>query len=172
MMTTPERFSGRCWCFGDNINTDLIMPGRVYDQSEAVQVAATFSDVRPGFSEQVMVGDILVGGQNFGTGSSRPAARSLSRLGIACLLAEKINGLFLRNCVNFGFLALECPGIADLLIEGDIAEVDLDAWSVRNCKTGATCAITPVPARLLALMIGGGVFPALERGGFIAPLQP
>ncbi|MFT4066660.1 3-isopropylmalate dehydratase [Paraburkholderia sp.] len=165
------RLSGKCWRFGDNINTDLIMPGRVYDQPEAVQVAATFADMRPGFSKQVAPGDVIVAGRNFGTGSSRPAARSLVRLGIACLAAEKINGLFLRNCVNFGLLAVECPGVTDAFAEGDTAGVDLDTWTITNLDTGARCAVKPVPPRLLALMVGGGVFPTLERDGWIVPIE-
>jgi 3-isopropylmalate/(R)-2-methylmalate dehydratase small subunit len=161
--------TGRTWCFGDNINTDLIMPGRVYDQSEAIQIAATFADVVPGFSNQVIPGDVIVGGHNFGTGSSRPAARSLVRLGIAYLLAEKINGLFLRNCVNFGLVALECPGVSTLFVQGQRAAVSMDELTVRNLDTGGSCSIRPVPPRLLALMQHGGVFPALEREGFIGP---
>lgn len=161
--------SGRVWRFGDNINTDVIMPGRVYDQPEAVQVAAAFIDIRPGFAEQVRTGDIIVGGRNFGTGSSRPAARSLVRLGVGCLLADTINSLFLRNCVNFGLLALECPGVSDLFADGELAEVRLSALQVRHPVSGATCAIRPVPPRLLALMQGGGIFPALEREGYIVP---
>jgi 3-isopropylmalate/(R)-2-methylmalate dehydratase small subunit len=161
---------GRVWKFGDDINTDLIMPGAVYDQSEAVQTAATFAAVRPGFANQVQLGDVLVAGTNFGTGSSRPAARSLRNVGLRCLLAETINGLFLRNCVNFGLLALECPGIASAFQEGDLAEIDTIAWTIRNPATGQVLQPKPIPPRLAALMMEGGIFPVLEREGLIAPL--
>jgi len=114
-------------------------------------------------------GDVIVAGRNFGMGSNRPAARSLRNLGIGFLLAESINGLFFRNSVNFGFLALECPGADAAFAEGDTAELELDAaWTVRNPRSGAVLAPAPVPERLLRLMRGGGILPLLEAEGLIA----
>jgi len=161
--------TGRVWKFGDNINTDLMLPGPLLTASEAEQMRAVFSANRPGWVDQVQSGDVLVGGRNFGTGSSRPAARSLRNLGLGCLLAESINGLFFRNAVSFGFVALECPGISAAFEEGQVAEVSLDDWSVRNRTTGAVLPVPPVPQQLLALMSGGGVYPLLEAQGLIAP---
>jgi 3-isopropylmalate/(R)-2-methylmalate dehydratase small subunit len=161
--------TGRVWKFGDNINTDLMLPGPLLTASEAEQMRAVFSANRPGWVDQVQSGDVLVGGRNFGTGSSRPAARSLRNLGLGCLLAESINGLFFRNAVSFGFVALECPGISAAFEEGQVAEVSLDDWSVRNRTTGAVLPVPPVPRQLLALMSGGGVYPLLEAQGLIAP---
>ena len=108
-------------------------------------------------------------GRNFGMGSNRPASRSLRNIGIGFLLAESINGLFFRNCVNFGLLALECPGCFAAFEEGDMAELDLDVWSVRNKRTGAVLTPLPIPQRLLSLMQGGGIFPLMEKEGLIAP---
>ncbi len=162
---------GRVWKFGTDINTDLIMPGSVYDQPEAVQTRATFASVRPGFADQVTVGDVLVAGTNFGTGSSRPAARSLRNVGIRCLIADSINDLFTRNCVNFGLLALEASGVSAIFEEGDTAMIDLDGWLAVNQERGLSVPITRLPDRLLTLMQEGGIFPVLEREGLIAPIE-
>ena len=120
------RFEARVWKFGDNINTDLILPIQAFYLTPQEQTRFVFSANRPGWADQVQPGDIIVGGKNFGMGSSRPAARSLKNLGIGCLIAHSINGLFFRNCVNFAFPALECRGVHEAFTEGDIAEVDFD----------------------------------------------
>ena len=161
--------SGKVWKFGDDINTDLMLPGRLLFVGEEAQKRAVFSANRPGWVEQVQVGDIIVGGLNFGMGSSRPAARSLRNLGIAALLAESINGLFFRNAVNFGLLALECPEIHAAFEEGQTAEVSLADFTVRNRDTGAVLKAQPIPAMLLDLMTQGGLYPHLEREGLIEP---
>jgi 3-isopropylmalate/(R)-2-methylmalate dehydratase small subunit len=161
--------TGRVWKFGDDVNTDLMLPGPLLTASEAEQARAVFSANRPGWVDEVRPGDIIVGGRNFGTGSSRPAARSLRNLGLGGLIAESINGLFFRNAVSFGFLALECRGIHSAFEEGQTAEISIDDWTVRNRDTAAVLAISPVPERLLSLMTAGGIFPVLEAEGLIAP---
>jgi 3-isopropylmalate/(R)-2-methylmalate dehydratase small subunit len=96
----------------------------------------------------------------------------LRNLKVGCLLAESINGLFFRNCVNFGLLALECPGVHDAFEEGQTAIVSADDFTVRNEQTGKVLKAVPVPKQLVDMMIGGGVFPLLESEGLIAPLPP
>src|ERR1700719_945513 len=105
------KFTARVWKFGDNINTDLILPILAFYLTPQEQTRFVFKANRPGWVDLVRPGDIIVGGNNFGTGSSRPAARSLKNLGLGALVAESINGLFFRNAVSFGFLAFECSGI-------------------------------------------------------------
>ena len=161
--------AGKVWKFGDDINTDLMLPGPLLFGTEEEQKRAVFSANRPGWVDQVRAGDIIIGGLNFGMGSSRPAARSLRNLGIAALLAESINGLFFRNAVNFGLLALECPGVHATFQEGQTAEVSLADFTVRNRDTGALLKAQPVPAMLLELMTQGGLHPHLERKGLIEP---
>jgi 3-isopropylmalate/(R)-2-methylmalate dehydratase small subunit len=161
---------GRIWKFGDNINTDLMLPGDVHAGTEAEQARAVFAANRPGWIDEMKPGDVIIGGRNYGTGSSRPAARSLKNIGIACLVADSINGLFFRNCVNFGLLALECAGVSELFPdEGQIAEVSLGDFRVKNLSTGKSLTALPVPPNLLTLMRGGGIYPVLERDGLIAP---
>lgn len=160
---------GKTWMFDDNINTDLILPGRAQLFTEEEQKLCVFEANRPGWINEIDTGDIIVGGQNFGMGSSRPAARSLRNIGLACLLAESINGLFFRNCVNWGFLALECPGVSTALEEGDIAEVSFEEFTVTNTRSGETLSAGVIPEQLLATMQAGGIFPVLEAEGLVAP---
>jgi 3-isopropylmalate/(R)-2-methylmalate dehydratase small subunit len=169
-----ETIAGKVWKFGDSINTDLMLPNVVNGGNSTLdeQAAMVFSANRPGWVEEMRPGDFIVGGRAYGIGSNRPAARSLRHLGVACLIAESINGLFFRNCVNFGLLALECPGIADAFEELQVAEVSLADFTVRNRNTGATLQAKAVPDNLLGLMRGGGIFPLLEQQGLIARAQP
>ena len=101
----------RVWKFGDNINLDLMLPNSVNDGASTLdeQGRAVFSANRPGWVDEMKPGDFIVGGRAYGMGSSRPAARSLRKLGIACVIAESINGLFFRNCVNFGLPCARMP---------------------------------------------------------------
>jgi len=161
--------TGRVWKFGDDINTDLMLPGPLLTASEEEQRRAVFSANRPGWVDEVRLGDIIIGGRNFGTGSSRPAARSLRNLGLGALVAESINGLFFRNAVSFGFLALECGGIYAAFEEGQTAEITIETWTVRNRDTGAVLPLSPIPEQLLSLMTSGGIYPLLEKQGLIAP---
>ena len=161
--------TGKTWVFGDNINTDLILPGRAQLFTEEEQMTCVFEANRPGWIHEIARGDIIIGGQNFGMGSSRPAARSLRNVGIACLVAESINGLFFRNCVNWGFLALECPGISDAFTEGDETDVSFADFTVTNRRTGQALQAGAIPDELLDTMKAGGVFPVLEAEGLVAP---
>jgi 3-isopropylmalate/(R)-2-methylmalate dehydratase small subunit len=165
-----DSVAGRVWKFGDNINTDLMLPGDVHTGTEEEQARAVFAAIRPGWVNEMRPGDIIIGGKNYGTGSSRPAARSLRNIGIACVVADSINSLFLRNCVNFGLLALECEGVSALFPkEGEIAEISLADFTVTNRNSGKRLTAAPIPDNLLSLMRGGGIYPVLEREGLIAP---
>lgn len=164
--------AGRTWKFGDDINTDLIMPGPALYLPEAERVRFVFQANRPGWVDMMRPGDIIIGRRSFGVGSSRPAALSLRNLKVGCLIAESINSLFFRNCVNFGLLALECPGIHDAFEEGQTAEVMLDDFRIRNRETGAVLQAARVPEQLVKLMVKGGVLPLLESEGLVAPMAP
>jgi 3-isopropylmalate/(R)-2-methylmalate dehydratase small subunit len=161
--------AGRVWMFGDHINTDLMLPGNVRYASEEVQARHVFAANRPGWLDAMRRGDFIVAGNNFGTGSSRPAARSLRNVGIACVIAESINGLFFRNAVNYGLLAVECRGVVAAFAEGQTAEFSLADFTVRNRETGALLEALHIPAKLLDIMLGGGLLPVMEARGLIAP---
>lgn len=158
---------GRVWKFGDNINTDLMMPNVAYEHPPQEQPKFVFSANRPGWSAEVTKGDILIGGANFGTGSSRPAAKQLFGLGLACLVAESINGLFLRNCVNYGLPAFSCAGVSALFEEGDIASISYEEQTIANERNGQTLAGRKLPASLIKLTLSGGIVPLLRAEGFI-----
>ena len=163
------KFEARVWKFPDNINTDLILPSISFYLSPQEQLRFAFQANRPGWVDEVRAGDILIGGRNFGMGSSRPAARSLKNLQLGCLVAESINGLFFRNCVNFAFPAMQCQGVSAAFEEGDIAEVDFEAGTVRNATSGRQLMAKALPQKLLSLLKAGGVYPLLELEGLIAP---
>jgi 3-isopropylmalate/(R)-2-methylmalate dehydratase small subunit len=163
------KFVARIWKFGDNINTDLILPNVAFYLTPEEQLKYIFRANRPGWVDLVKPGDILIGGKNFGMGSSRPAARNLKNLGLACLVAESINGLFYRNCVNFAFPAMECSGIEKLFEEGDTAEVDFESGTVKNVTKRTAITGKTIPPQLLKIVAAGGIFSLLEKEGAIAP---
>lgn len=169
---TTSLTAPKVWKFGDNIDTDLMLPGSHLWKSQEERRQAVFQANRPGWVDLVTPGDAMVLGRSFGIGSSRPASLSLKLCGISFALAESINGLFFRNCVNYGFKAFECPGCHDAFEEGDAIEVDISAWAVRNPRTGQVLDVVPVPDMPLSLMLGGGIVPMLEKQGLIAPLTP
>jgi len=166
------KFTSRVWKFGDNINTDLILPNVAFYLTPQEQLKYIFRANRPGWVDLVQPGDILIGGTNFGMGSSRPAARNLKNLGLACLVAESINGLFYRNAVNFAFPAMECPGIGALFEEGETAEVDFETGHVTNVTTAKSIRGKTTPPQLLKIIAAGGIFDLLEQEGAIAPRAP
>jgi 3-isopropylmalate/(R)-2-methylmalate dehydratase small subunit len=163
------KFTARVWKFGDNINTDLILPNVAFYLTPQEQIKYIFRANRPGWVDLVEPGDILIGGKNFGMGSSRPAARNLKNLGLACLVAHSINGLFYRNAVNFALPAMECDGVEALFDEGDIAEVDFESGAVKNRRRDQILLARTIPPQLLKIVQAGGIFPLLEQEGLIAP---
>jgi len=161
------KLRGRVWLFGDSINTDLMYPGFVTTLPESERPKYCMGANRPGWSEQVREGDILVAGRNFGCGSSRPAAKSLRSLGVSGVLAESINGLFLRNAINFGLPALSLEGVSKLFEEGDTAEVDFATGDVTNLKTGVIKRASPLPQTLIDIVESGGLIPLLKKEGYL-----
>jgi 3-isopropylmalate/(R)-2-methylmalate dehydratase small subunit len=160
--------SGRTWIFGDGVDTDVMIPAAYLHSGPEDQMKALFQSVRPGWVDAVTSGDVIVAGHNFGVGSSRPAARGFALLGIGLVIADSIGGLFLRSCVSYGLLALECPSVSKLFDEGDIAELSLDRFEILNVRTGERLPVTPLPQMLLDLMLQGGVMPLLEARNLIS----
>jgi 3-isopropylmalate/(R)-2-methylmalate dehydratase small subunit len=159
--------TGRVWKFGDHVNTDAIMPSAGFRLSEAERNRLAFSASRPGWTDQVREGDIIVGGENFGMGSGRPVGSVLRGCGITGLVAESINGLCLRNCVNFSLPGIDCPGVTGLFEEGDIARIDFISGKVENLTQGKSLAGRPIPELLGDIVRAGGVISMLIREGYI-----
>jgi 3-isopropylmalate/(R)-2-methylmalate dehydratase small subunit len=159
--------SGNVWKFGDDINTDLIFPHAAFRVPAEEQARFVFSDNRPGWSGLVRPGDIIVAGRTFGTGSSRPGAALLKRLGLGGMIADSINGLFLRNCVGYGFPALQCEGASALFAEGDAAEFEPLTGEIRNLTSGGRLRGAALPAEMVETLAAGGVFELLKRKGYI-----
>ena len=161
------RIRGRVWVFGDNINTDLMYPNTAFRMTDGERRRLVFSAIRPGWADQVREGDLIVGGLNFGTGSGRPAAKLLRDLGVAGLVAESINGLFFRNSINYALPCMECPGVKEILKEGDVIEVDFATGEVRNVATGLIRRGEPLPELLLNIVRAGGLLEQLAAEGYI-----
>lgn len=160
-------YVGRVWRFGDDINTDLIQPMHTVFKPVAEQHRYVFEANRPGWVDLVEPGDVIVAGRNFGTGSSRPAAKLLVDLHIGALIADSINWLFFRNCVNFALPALSCPGVSGAFAEGDRARVDLSAGEVENLGTGAVLRGQRWTPELLDILAAGGLLEQLTRDGLL-----
>lgn len=167
------RAAGRSWVFGDHINTDLMYPGASFTASAEERRALVFSMNRPGWSSLVREGDILVAGINFGTGSGRPGAQLLSELGIRGIVADSINGLFFRSCINYALPAMECRGVTELVTEGDELEVDFLDGTVVNASTGAALHDgSRIPPQLVDVIAAGGLIPHLEAAGYVETELP
>lgn len=167
-MAAGKAFTGKVWTFGDDINTDLVIPNFAVLMSLDEQLEHCFSANRPGWVEEVQAGDVLVVGRNFGVGSARNIGAVFAAMGIAGVLAESFNGLGLRNCINAGLPSLPCAGVLELFTEGDVADVDWTTGAVRNTTTGATGQGAPIPAQLQDIILGGGVEGVLRREGYLA----
>jgi 3-isopropylmalate/(R)-2-methylmalate dehydratase small subunit len=150
---------GRVWVFGDDINTDLIQPMHAALKPPAAQIKHVFEANRPGWAGQVTPGDIIVAGENMGTGSSRPASRVLKDLGIGGVIANSFNTLFLRNCV---LPAIECAGVREAFSDGDRAAFDIRTGEVQNLTTGRVARGRPWPGELLEILEAGGLIEQLR----------
>ncbi|MBV8086165.1 MAG: 3-isopropylmalate dehydratase [Chloroflexi bacterium] len=159
---------GRVWKFGDDINTDLIAPGGATKEE---RIARCMQANRPGWSKQVAPGDMLFAGFNFGTGSSRPAAQNFTDMGLQCVIAESVNGLFLRNSINFGLPIFACKGIDKAFDELDVAEVDLEGGTVKNLTKGTELHFQPLPQMFLDILGKGGLVKAMFAAGLLTKLE-
>ncbi len=159
--------TGRVWVFGDSLNTDAMYPpdAMKLDVPEAAKMV--FYQVRPGWTEQVEPGDIVVAGTNFGVGSSRPVAALFNQLGVAALIAEEFNSLFFRNAVNAGLPAMTIPNVTAAFSDGDTGTFELRSGAWRNDTTGVDGTASELPELILEILASGGVLPRLAEQGYI-----
>lgn len=152
-----KRFSGRIWKFGDDIDTDTIIPGKrgTIPTIEEMKKYA-FELLKPEFGSTVQAGDILIAGSNFGCGSSREqAATVLSYNGVRCIIAKSFARIFFRNAFNSGILLLQCDGIQDVCEGGDIVTVDVAAQTVS--VNGKEFKVGAIPENLFSIVANGGL---------------
>jgi 3-isopropylmalate/(R)-2-methylmalate dehydratase small subunit len=157
--------TGRTWVFGDSLDTDAMYPGFAMKLPVPEAARHVFYALRPGWTDQVRPGDIVVAGRNFGIGSSRPVAALMRHLGIAALVAEEFNSLFLRNAINNGLPALTVPGVRDVVSEGDEVTINLtEGWLTDGPhRLGAA----PLPRMVLDILDAGGLLPRLAADGYL-----
>lgn len=152
-------FQGTVHKFGNDVNTDEIIPARYLNTSDPKLLAAhVMEDADPKFPAQVKPGDILVAGRNFGCGSSREhAPLALKTAGVACVVAESFARIFYRNAFNIGLPILECPEAAAEVQAGEVLEIDAGAGTIRSRTTGRTYTASPIPPFMQELVAAGGL---------------
>ena len=152
---------GRVWKYGDNVDTDAIIPARYLNVSTAEELAEhCMEDIDQSFVGGVQSGDMVVAQSNFGCGSSREhAPLALKGSGISCVVAESFARIFYRNAINIGLPILECPDAVADTEAGHTLEVNLEAGTVKNVDTGKTYRAEPYPPFLLKIITAGGLVP-------------
>ncbi|MBM3291522.1 3-isopropylmalate dehydratase small subunit [Candidatus Bathyarchaeota archaeon] len=158
---------GNVWKYGDDINTDNIIPGRYMELTDPQEMAKhAMEGIDPKFVKEIKKNDIIVGGNNFGCGSSREhAPLALKYAGVGCVIAESYARIFYRNAINIGLLALECPEITLKVKEADLIEVNLTEGIILNKTTGERIEFIPLPEFMLEVLNSGGIVPYLKKVG-------
>jgi 3-isopropylmalate dehydratase small subunit len=158
-------FTGRVWKFGDNVNTDEIIPARYLNTSDPAELARhCMEDADPAFPGKVTAGDLIVAGANFGCGSSREHAPiAIKAAGVACVIAGSFARIFYRNAFNMGLPILECPGLHAAVAEGDTLTVSLDSGTITVAATGLRLSARPVPPFMQQLIDAGGLMQYVQR---------
>ena len=153
-----KTIKGRVWKYGDDVNTDVIFPGKytytVSDPAEMAQYA--LEDLDPEFAKNVQPGDIIVAGKNWGNGSSREqAVTALKMAGVGAIIAKSFARIYGRNCINNALPAITNPAAVDAIENGEVIEIDMDAGEIR-CRAGVF-TFPPFPQNVLAIMDAGGL---------------
>jgi 3-isopropylmalate/(R)-2-methylmalate dehydratase small subunit len=162
-----EVIDARAWVFGESIDTDNMYPG--FAMKLPIEEAAkhVFYDLRPGWTDEVQPGDIVVAGRNFGIGSSRPVAQLFQQLGVAALVAEEFNSLFFRNSINFGLPAVTMPGVSAALRDGDRVRLNIREATIEKLEGNLRMTGVPLPAFVLEIVAQGGLLQKLAADGYI-----
>jgi len=151
---------GRVWKYGDDVNTDVIFPGKyTYTISERAEMGEhALEDLDPEFRFQVQPGDVIVAGKNFGCGSSREqAVTCLVAKGVGAIIARSFARIYYRNCINNALPALTCSEAVEALEHGDEVEVDLEAGEIRSARD--TFTFPPLPEAVMGIFEAGGLIP-------------
>jgi 3-isopropylmalate/(R)-2-methylmalate dehydratase small subunit len=158
------QFTGSVHLFGNDVNTDEIIPARYLTTSDPKMLATyCMEDARPGFARTVAKGDLMVAGGNFGCGSSREHAPiAIKAAGVACVIADSFARIFFRNAINIGLPIIECPGIAAKVKQGDRLTVDLSAGTV-TLPSGEKLSVPPFPPFMEGIVREGGWMAYLSK---------
>ena len=150
---------GKTFKFGDNVDTDVIIPARYLNTAEPAELAAhCMEDIDPAFAGAVRRGDVIVAGRNFGCGSSREhAPLAIKAAGVACVVAASFARIFYRNALNIALPILECPEAADAIAAGDEVEIDFETGEIADKATGRTFRAEPFPPFMMDLIAAGGL---------------
>ena len=161
------KLQGTVWKFGDNVDTDLIIPARFLNSFDKDELARNcFADVRPGFMDLISPGDIIVAGKNFGSGSSREhAPLAIKAAGISGIIAESFARIFYRNAFNIGLPILESVEAPSCLEEGSRVSIDLATGEIVNVDTGERFLAKPVPSFMTAIIDAGGLVEYIKKSG-------
>ncbi|MCY4247748.1 MAG: 3-isopropylmalate dehydratase [Chloroflexi bacterium] len=154
----------RVWKYGDNINTDVIFPGKytyTINHDPAQLARHALEDLDPAFAAQAQTGDVIVAGRNFGNGSSREqAVTCLVQAGLRAVIAHSFARIYFRNAINNGLLAIECPPVVDCVETGETLAIDTTAHEIH--ADGRVFAFAPLPVAVQAILDAGGIVPWLS----------
>jgi 3-isopropylmalate/(R)-2-methylmalate dehydratase small subunit len=159
-------FNGKVIKYGDNVDTDVIIPARYLNTIDKKELAShCMEDLDTTFVSRVQPGDIMVAGFNFGCGSSREHAPiAIKESGIALVIAKSFARIFYRNSINIGLPIIECPEAVDAIEEGNELKVDMDAGVIENLTTGKTYKTAPFPAFIQTIIENGGLIASIKAG--------
>lgn len=158
---------GRIWMLGDNINTDVIIPGRYNVTTDRAQLARyCLCEILPAFSQEVQSGDIVMGGHNFGCGSSREhAPASILACGVRVIIARSFARIFYRNAVNIGLPVLVCEEAVLKSADGQQLEVNLETGVIHNLTTEQTFQAEPLTPFIARIVAAGGIVEYIRQEG-------
>ncbi|MBO4523385.1 3-isopropylmalate dehydratase small subunit [Ruminococcus sp.] len=162
------KYTGNVIKYGDNVDTDVIIPARYLNTSDHKELAShCMEDLDKTFVSRVKHGDIITAGLNFGCGSSREHAPiAIKASGVSIVIAKSFARIFYRNAINIGLAIVECPVAVDGISEGDIVEVDLDNGIISNITTGDKYKTAPFPEFVQKIIKNGGLMQAIENDVF------
>ena len=155
---------GKVFKYGDNIDTDVIIPARYLNTQDHKELAShCMEDIDTTFIQRVQNGDIMVGGWNFGCGSSREHAPiAIRAAGVSCVIAKTFARIFYRNAINIGLAILECEAASDAIADGDEVSIDFDTGVITNVTRGETYQAEPFPPFIRDMIDKGGLMASIK----------
>ena len=160
------KYEGKVIKYGDNVDTDVIIPARYLNTSDHAELAShCMEDLDKTFTQRVEKGDIITAGLNFGCGSSREHAPiAIKASGVSLVIAKSLARIFYRNSINIGLAIVECPEAVDGISEGDRVEADMDNGIIRNLTTGKEYKTAPFPEFIQKIIENNGLIESISKG--------